>query len=219
MLIGGTALALRIGHRISEDLDFAYLGETLPKARLKSLIRLLKQEDIFLELNQNAIAEEEFFDSGLELDKFQQDYFSDTHVKVTFVRLENEVKGLFLSDIDAPLRVATLDEIFNTKALVCSQRTKSRDWLDLYVLINFHGYTIADMYRTYESVECSSGFDNASMRLRACKKLKEDEGYEQLLDPAPTLDDLRTFFNRKLDDFEAEQARRAFKIHSDSRSH
>lgn len=26
VLIGGTALTLRIGHRLSEDLDFAYLG-------------------------------------------------------------------------------------------------------------------------------------------------------------------------------------------------
>ncbi len=39
ILIGGTALALHIGHRISEDLDFIILSQKLPRAALDALTR------------------------------------------------------------------------------------------------------------------------------------------------------------------------------------
>ncbi len=34
-----------------------------------------------------------------------------------------------------PVRVASLDELFKSKALITSARSKSRDWFDLFVLI------------------------------------------------------------------------------------
>jgi len=36
ILIGGTALTLRIGHRRSEDLDFAFLSQRLPNAAFEA---------------------------------------------------------------------------------------------------------------------------------------------------------------------------------------
>lgn len=39
ILIGGTALTLRIGHRRSEDLDFTFLSEKLPTANVAVLLR------------------------------------------------------------------------------------------------------------------------------------------------------------------------------------
>jgi Nucleotidyl transferase AbiEii toxin, Type IV TA system len=39
-LVGGTALALQIGHRISEDLDFNIFGQKLP---IKSIDALLDE--------------------------------------------------------------------------------------------------------------------------------------------------------------------------------
>ncbi len=37
-LVGGTALALQIGHRISEDLDFNIFGQKLPIGRIDSIL-------------------------------------------------------------------------------------------------------------------------------------------------------------------------------------
>lgn len=37
-LLGGTALALQIGHRISLDLDFGYFGQRLPGVALVRLV-------------------------------------------------------------------------------------------------------------------------------------------------------------------------------------
>ena len=37
VLIGGTALSLHLGHRVSEDLDFAFDGPKLPRLRIEAL--------------------------------------------------------------------------------------------------------------------------------------------------------------------------------------
>ena len=39
VLVGGSALALRIRHRVSEDLDLACLDPHLPRTRLEALCR------------------------------------------------------------------------------------------------------------------------------------------------------------------------------------
>ena len=43
-LIGGTALTLQIGHRVSLDFDFAQFGGNLPGFKIDQLIGRLKQE-------------------------------------------------------------------------------------------------------------------------------------------------------------------------------
>lgn len=43
-LIGGTALALQLNHRISLDFDFAQFGGTLPGIAIDRLVSRLKQE-------------------------------------------------------------------------------------------------------------------------------------------------------------------------------
>jgi hypothetical protein len=211
VLIGGTALTLRIGHRVSEDLDFAYLGNLLPKQRLKQLSRLLDNEGIRFELNQNVSAEQDFIDSGLLLDDHQQDYLANNAVKVSFIRLDNQTTALLSGASDSPLRVATLDEIFKTKALVCAERSRSRDWFDLYVLLTRHGYDTKDLYRVFDEADRGHSFKIAEQRLRACLPGKTDEGYLHLMEPAPTLDELRAFFNASLDQLEIDLSKAAFR--------
>ena len=48
-LVGGTALALQIGHRISEDLDFNIFGQKLPVARIDSILDELASEGVAIE--------------------------------------------------------------------------------------------------------------------------------------------------------------------------
>jgi hypothetical protein len=211
VLIGGTALAMRIGHRVSEDLDFAYLGDLLPKQRLRQLGEALRNDGLHFELNQDVLAEQEFIDSGLLLEDHQQNYLADGSLKVSFVRLDNATTCLLSGNSSTPLRVATLDEIFKTKALVCRERSKTRDWFDLFILMTRHGYAMTDFYRTYEEADCVRSFDTATLRLRSCTPSIADEGYLHLMDNAPTLGEIREFFNRVLDKFEVEMSRTAFK--------
>ena len=80
----------------------------------------------------------------MELAEYQQNYLIDDSVKVQFVRLDN-AKTCHLQGLpEQTLRVASMDELFATKAFACSERTKSRDPFDLYILMTRHGYTMAD---------------------------------------------------------------------------
>lgn len=211
VLIGGTALTLRIGHRVSEDLDFAYLGDLLPRQRLQQLSRTLNNEGIDFELNQDVSAEQDFIDSGLLLDDHQQDYLANDAIKVSFVRMDNQSTELLSGARDSPLRVATLDEIFKTKALVCAARSKSRDWFDLYILLTRYGYDTKDLYRVFGEANRVHSFKIAEQRLRACVPSKTDEGYLQLVEPAPSLEELRAFFNASLDQLEIDLSKAAFR--------
>lgn len=211
VLIGGTALTLRIGHRISEDLDFAYLGELLPTLRLQQFTRAMSAAGFRFESNQDVRAEQDFINSGLLLEDHQQNYLVNGATKVSFVRLENSTTALLSGTPTAPLRVATLDEIFKTKALVCAERSKSRDWFDLYILLTRYGYTMKDLYLAFEEAECPHSFKVAEQRLRACVRAKTDEGYQQLVDPSPSPEELRAFFNAALDELQVDLSKTAFK--------
>lgn len=210
VLIGGTALTLRIGHRVSEDLDFAFLGDRLPSSRLRVLRDQMGKKGFQFDLIQDLAAEQEFEDSGLALAEHQQNYLVNGTVKVSFVRLDNTSTNVLSGFRDSPVRVATLDEIFKTKSLVCAERSKSRDWLDLYVLMRNHGYGMEDLYRAFRDAGHPHGFSIAELRLRACKPSALDEGYQGLTTPTPSLDEVRAYFNAELDRLQVKLAREAY---------
>lgn len=214
VLFGGTALTLRIGHRVSEDLDFAYTsGPRLPERQLAAFINKAGKQRFVLD--QNPLALESFLNDGMELGHYQLDYIVDGSVKVTFVSPEPEPARCITANPTDGLRVATLDEIFATKALVCAERSKTRDWFDLYVLMTKSGYDMGDFYRVFKEGGIVQKFTIASKRLQSCTPQAADEGYEHLLEQAPTLEQMREFFNQQIDQLEQDQAAAAFteKLH------
>lgn len=67
VLIGGSALALRIGHRLSEDLDFAWVEPRLPRARLDALRRAAEAGGLDFKPLEHEAAVMEFAEAGLDL--------------------------------------------------------------------------------------------------------------------------------------------------------
>lgn len=114
ILIGGTALTLRIGHRRSEDLDFAFLSERLPSAAINLLLR--KYPD--WTRNDNLLSYEEFQIAGQSLHDYQQDFVSGDGVKITFLAEEKPVWAILDHKREQPgsLRVATTKEILDSSA-------------------------------------------------------------------------------------------------------
>ncbi|MEX1166324.1 MAG: nucleotidyl transferase AbiEii/AbiGii toxin family protein [Hydrogenophaga sp.] len=56
VLVGGTALTMHFGHRVSEDLDFMWSDKRLPETRIKGLYRWFDEQDISLIPNESAAA-------------------------------------------------------------------------------------------------------------------------------------------------------------------
>jgi hypothetical protein len=206
VLIGGSALALRLRHRISEDLDLAFPGSRLPRARLDALLRLAREAGFDFQRDDDEAALQQFAGGGLELHDYQQDLVANQVVRVSFFTLDApQIKVLSEPSAAIP-RVASLVELFKTKCLVSATRSKTRDWLNLYVLMRQHGFSLRDYAGTFREGGIESQCDVGLSRLCSGVPQCDDEGYAHLLADAPTVQEMRDFFVEQRKRWEIETA-------------
>ncbi|QHE85571.1 hypothetical protein F9K07_12000 [Hydrogenophaga sp. BPS33] len=94
-------------------------------------------------------------------------------------------------------RVASLAEIFRLKCIVTAERSKTRDWCDLYLLLKQKHFKPIEVLRAFERAGAPQKYDIAMMRLCSGKPGLRDEGYETLLKRAPSLETMREAFEPK----------------------
>ena len=194
VLAGGSALALTLRHRLSEDLDFVFPQPRLPRARLEALCRQAPSAGFNFEPNDNEAALQEFVQSGLELHDYQQDFLVNGQVKVSFFAPDEALRKVFSGQHKSVARVASLAELFKSKALVSAMRSKTRDWLDLYLLLRDHGFTIRDYQAAFQESGSLAQCDIGLSRLCSGQPQRDDEGYAHLLANPPTLAEMTNFF-------------------------
>ena len=126
VLVGGSALAIRIGHRQSEDLDFFTHKDCFDKGRILSLSNLFKDYEI------------------LSNGKEQIDLLCDK-VKVSFMNASVNSAWRFLSPSGSAednkiggINIAMIDQLSAMKARVLFLRSAFRDYYDNYVLSKYH---------------------------------------------------------------------------------
>ena len=130
ILCGGTALAMQIGHRKSEDLDFM-------------MWRISKTEKP--EVNWNAI-EKELREKIGEIESFNMLGFDQVEFVVRGVKFSFFVSDN-LSPVTAPtdylgnIRLADIESIMAMKMVVMLRRMKFRDYYDIYCILQ-EGYSI-----------------------------------------------------------------------------
>lgn len=156
LLIGGTALALRLQHRMSEDFDFVTVGKLDKDAIQQVLGHLHRKGRRQFKKIVKPLQALEFDMAGANIEDYGQDWRVDG-VKLTFFakrfddpiaqrayeeRMQSEpVPGLN----SGRLRIATERFIFATKSQVISERLVSRDLFDLKTLIETGRFSIADL--------------------------------------------------------------------------
>ena len=215
ILIGGTALALHLRHRVSEDLDFIWLGLDLPRQRLDALRELGQANGFAFARQDNQAAYEEFLIAGMELHDSMQNFVVNGNVKVGFFTPDSQVETVFRTgwspDAGEAPRVATIDEIFRSKCLVSAHRSKTRDWFDLYLLMRDHGYTMRDYRQAFLDANDRYGFSIGLHRLSSGLPGVLDEGFQALLPNPPTVEEMRDFFRQRRDELEVELAAEKFR--------
>ena len=124
-LIGGTALALQIGHRLSEDLDFCKWRKTK-----NNFVRIDEWKQISDELSKIGKVEKNMLDDN-HID------FKVKGVKITFFA-DNEfkepkelVKQPFLNNI----KIADLKSIGIMKLALMLHRNSHRDYYDIFSIL------------------------------------------------------------------------------------
>jgi hypothetical protein len=117
-LVGGTAVALQIGHRRSIDFDFFSYKEFKNKILRQKVERLTR-------INRTLV------------DKSGELTFMTNNVKVTFFNFtyEIEYKNIF----DKTIKVPDLLTLAAMKAFALGKRAKWKDYVDLYFIMkDFH---------------------------------------------------------------------------------
>ncbi len=194
VLVGGTGLALRLRHRRSDDFDLAFPAEQLPRGRIEALVRIAPGQGIRLALSQDEAAASQFLEAGLELGDYQQNYLANGTVKVSFFSPEPPFRRILAGPAEDRVRIASLPELFKTKCLVSALRSKSRDWLDLYLLLRNHGFSIRDYHAAFAEAGVDAQWEIGMSRLCSGVRQADDEGYAHLLPRSPTLEEMRDFF-------------------------
>lgn len=123
-LVGGTALAIQIKHRLSEDLDFVFDGEELN-------INLIKRNLNKLFPHHRIIRQDHNLQIDVLINKVKVTFFSTGAVAIPFNVREH-------SFAEEKLNIARAKAIAALKFSAVAQRNTIRDYYDLYCLSHYH---------------------------------------------------------------------------------
>ena len=195
-LIGGTALSLHLGHRLSEDLDFITKASKLPRSSIDAALAHLRNKGLDTARNDPEAAYDEFQIAGMELHDYSQNFIVGKECKLTFFSAEEHHRLLLESPLshNGPT-IASLDELQDLKAVVCASRSNSRDWLDLYLLAKHHNFTLERWKAAFKKAGLVQGqFDTALQRIQSGRIPPTDPGFHSLAPNPPTLDEITNYF-------------------------
>ncbi len=123
ILVGGTAIALQLGHRRSVDFDL-FRSKSFNSARIK-----------------RKIAESGFANQIIH-EESDQIHFFVNGVKLTFFSFGFEIHPVV--KLDNYLKMPELIELSAMKAFAMGRRAKWKDYVDMYFLLKHH-FSLADV--------------------------------------------------------------------------
>lgn len=208
-LVGGSALAMRIGHRLSEDLDFVWEGEKLSDRHIDRIFAGLGSDRKVESLISPAELQRFRKEEGINLLDYRRKYVVDG-VKLEFFVHHKPQIGRLIRDADkdlleGSLKVLGLDGLFVTKSVVIGERRRSRDLFDLMVLIRDHGYSIDRLVDAVRKHDPIADVANNLATLRGTVDLDDEDEGLATVEVQVTVDEIYSFFRERIADYEARQ--------------
>lgn len=208
VLSGGTALSIQLGHRLSEDLDFWLPAAAMSKERVDAILANLARHGLQHEFATPAWKISQARINGIDLLTQTRDHVIDG-VKVTFFARDDVPYRHFAAMKriagKAKFDIAHEDTIFNMKSWLISQRVRSRDLLDLMVLLQ-RGRSLQEI------LDAGAQADPACQREYAKEVLvgnvpldADDEGFDSI-GLKVTVEDIHQFFLAAVNEYEMEVA-------------
>lgn len=222
-LMGGTALAMQLGHRVSLDLDFARFQEPLPAHAIEGCMARLKEagHDVQLITSSHQISSFKI-NTGRNLLDLARDYVIDG-VKVTFfVHGRTNAQRAFyqaaatMRDETTGLTLLGLEGLCVAKTLVLADRIRSRDLYDLHVLMRDHNYSLDQLFDTVRHLGTVDDPEYYKAVLRGEIPLDDDDEGLEPVDTDTPFDTVYAFFQKALDEWETRRARDFFSGRRDS---
>jgi hypothetical protein len=204
-LIGGTALALQVGHRYSESLVFWLPSQKLNRHEIAYIVRTAENAGFRVSKVTLSSLILQARLNGVDFNNYLQDWAFDG-VKVTFfARCDlpfqhfNEFPRVLDSDVSFP--IMGIDGILAMKSYVIHQRVQSRDLFDLKVLME-NGKSLDDLLKAAVLADPSCSPDYAKRVLSGNIPLDfADAGFETTGD-VETIESIHEFFRDAIQDYE-----------------
>ncbi|MGH8307088.1 MAG: nucleotidyl transferase AbiEii/AbiGii toxin family protein [Gammaproteobacteria bacterium] len=192
-LVGGSALALRLQHRLSEDLDFAMEGPRLNRVAINTVIRNLDPKVFPVSKYPYDAQRSDFDNAGMDLDDAQQDY-NVGGAKLSFF-IPEYPRTLTEAVLDKPgepvpglqtghIRVLDIESLAFMKSLLLASRITTRDLFDIVALVKHRSLTYTQLFDWQNSH--ALGYDWLRGRLREAKPAKNDPGVQSMDKSIPT---------------------------------
>jgi len=136
-LVGGTALALQLGHRQSEDLDFIFDAEKIDDIGIRRFIARTFHE-------YRLIREERGYQLDFLVNNVKLTFFSTGAVIIPFKVKPHTIQY-------GTINIASVEVIAVLKMATISQRCTIRDYYDIYY-ISRHVCTLDEIFRLTKSL-------------------------------------------------------------------
>jgi len=117
-LVGGTAIALHIGHRRSIDFDL-FSTKTIKKNQIKAII------------TENSFPIEETI-----FEAYDQLHLVINHTKLTFFQFPYKIEAI--NNFEDIIKIPSLIDLAAMKSYALGGRAKWKDYVDLFFLLKFH---------------------------------------------------------------------------------
>ncbi|MHB8424927.1 MAG: nucleotidyl transferase AbiEii/AbiGii toxin family protein [Gammaproteobacteria bacterium] len=191
-LVGGTALALHLRHRLSEDLDFAIEGKRLDRRAVNAVIHDLGRTGFGVSRYPYDFERQTGENDGFDLDGRQQD-FNIGGVKVSFFIPEypRDLPQPLLNRCDQPvsgvrtghIRILNIETLALMKSLLLTTRTTTRDLFDIVTLVQCGVVSYAQIFEWHDVY--AHGYDFLRSRLMHIGRSPNDPGVQPLRKDIP----------------------------------
>ncbi len=170
VLVGGTALALQINHRLSADLDFCkWVSSTSVKNGIAFTLIEEELKSKFETVRSNP------------LDFDQADFLIDEEVKFQFFNeVGYNVPTTETINIRANLKIAPIITIAAMKVKTMFQRTAFRDYYDLYAIVKEGHVAINDLLSISRKYDHKLDSKRIINRITSYKEFEEEEEFGTL---------------------------------------
>ena len=132
-LVGGTALSLQLGHRISVDLDLFY-NKDFETADILQELRNNLEFIVIMQKDQNSM-----------IVNARKRYSDNEFIKIDFIKYPYPLINKVL-EIDG-LRLLSVEDIIAMKLSAIANRGSKKDFFDIYELLK--KYSISDMFKLF----------------------------------------------------------------------
>lgn len=216
-LMGGTALALQIQHRISLDFDFATFNNEIPAYQIESLISKLKSTGCTINEVVDTGKQSAFkINTGLDLRKLIRDYIVNG-IKVTFfAHGKNDVQRSYYSrsekiqNKDMSFSLMGINGLKASKILVLADRVTSRDLYDLMVLMKDYSFSIADAFSIIKKMGHLDDVEHYRSVMTGVMPLDKNDPGLLAVKVGINISQIYHYFENQFEDYDIQMAKKVF---------